>query len=100
MADSIANSQNAGREFMAQNLRVGRAGKDVRLFWGYDRPRDVFMQIGAADAGDQGRNQHIIRQQLARWFRDILDPDIFCAVKSNCSHRICSSKAAVPPSGW
>ena len=77
MADRIANPQNFRGKFVAEDLRIGSTGIEMRLFRGHDGTGDVFVQVGAANAAAMhpdddvvgtgfGIRQGFERERLAR----------------------------------
>src|SRR5205814_1553619 len=80
-----ADFDHFGREFVAEDLRQGRAGELMLVDRSDDRAGGVFMQVGAADAAHL-RFDHDLLRSWTRRRLDLLDPNILLAVITNRFH--------------
>src|SRR6266568_6779918 len=83
--DARPGLDDGGGELVTQRLRQGRARQGVRRGGRDDRPHQVLVQVGPADAAVPHLDENVIGS-TDRGDRDLLEADVALSVESRCAH--------------
>jgi hypothetical protein len=86
VVDRRADVEHFGRELVAEDLRQLGPGVDMRQLGRDDRARDIFVQVGAADAAQHRADQHVGLAQRRLGGGDFFDADVALVVETDGTH--------------